>query len=117
MTEDDLLEAFVELFGLLGWRCYHVRRSDRALVQGKGGAGWPDIIAADPRTHRLVALELKSNVGMPTEDQLAWLSELRQHPTLEATIVRPATYDAAIDWIRGTGPMPSAVVVREESKR
>lgn len=112
MSEDALLEALLELLGLLGWRAYHVRRSDRAIIMGRGGAGWPDIIAAHPGTHRLIALELKSDIGIPTPDQLAWLLELRHHPTLEATIVRPATFDEAIAWIRGEGPMPAATVAR-----
>lgn len=110
MSEDELVSALLELFALTGWRAYHVRRSDRAIVMGLGGAGWPDIFAVNPDTHRIVVIEAKSDTGVPTPEQISWLYELRQHPTIEATIIRPATYDAAIAWIRGVGPMPDARV-------
>jgi hypothetical protein len=113
VTEDELLEALVQLLAICGWRTFHIRRSDLGIVQGKGGAGFPDVIAVYPETHRVIVFEAKSNVGLPTRDQLAWLSEFRQHPTLEATIVRPGSYDAAIAWIQGTGPMPDALLRAE----
>jgi hypothetical protein len=111
MTEDELLTALLELLALTGWRAYHVRRSDLAIVQGSGGAGFPDVIAAHPTGHRLIAFECKTDRGIPTPDQLQWLLEIRHHPTLEATIIRPSSYDQAIAWIRGTGPMPDARVI------
>lgn len=110
MSEDELLTALLELFALDGWRAYHVRRSDRAVIQGLGGDGFPDVIAVHALRSRLIALECKSDAGLPTPAQLEWLFALRAHPTIEATIVRPATYDEAIDWIRGLGPMPDARV-------
>ena len=111
MSEDELMTALLELLGLMGWRAYHVRRSDRAIVQGMGGLGFPDIVAIKPDRSRMLAIECKSDRGIPTPDQLAWLYAFRSLVTCEATIVRPATYDAAIAWIRGTGPMPDARVV------
>ena len=109
MTEDELLTGLLELFGLTGWRAYHVRRSDRATIQGAGGEGFPDVIAAHPASSRLVAIECKGDRGYPTPGQLAWLFAFRA-ASIEATIVRPATYDAAIAWIQGRGPMPDARV-------
>jgi hypothetical protein len=108
MTEDELLSGLLELMAYTGWRAYHVRRSDRAVVMGAGGRGFPDIVAFHPPSSRLVAIECKTDAGVPTPEQLAWLYGLRHHPTLEATIVRPASYDQAIAWLRGTGPMPDA---------
>lgn len=110
MTEDQLLVGILELLGLTGWRAYHVRRSDRAIVQGVGGAGFPDIVAGHPSSSRVVAIECKSDAGIPTPDQLIWLYLFRHLGTVEATIVRPATYDAALAWIQGLGPMPDARV-------
>lgn len=110
MSEDELLTALLELMALTGWRAYHVRRSDRAQIQGLGGDGFPDIIAVHADRSRLVAIECKSDIGLPTPAQLVWLTCLRQHPTIESTIVRPATYDAAIAWLQGIGPMPDARV-------
>lgn len=110
MTEDELLTGLLELLALTGWRAYHVRRSDRAITQGAGADGFPDVIAVRPDRSRLLAIECKSDNGLPTPAQLAWLFALRHHPTIEATIVRPSTYDEAIRWIQGLGPMPDARV-------
>lgn len=108
MSEEELLVGLLELLALSGWRAYHVRRSDRAIVQGSGGDGFPDVLAVKPAPgSRLIAIECKSDRGMPTPAQLAWLWAMREH-AVEATIVRPATYDAAIAWIQGRGPMPDA---------
>jgi hypothetical protein len=106
MTEDELLTGLLELLGLLGWRAYHVRRSDRAIIQGAGGSGFPDVLALAPGG-RMVAIECKSDRGIPTPDQISWLSAFRS-VGIEATVIRPATYDAAISWIRAKGPMPDA---------
>ena len=108
MAEDELLHALLELLALCGWRAYHVRPSDPSEVLCLGSDGFPKIIAVHPLLHRLVAIECAPDRTLPSTGQLAWLLELRHHPTLEATIVRPGTYDAAIDWIRGRGPMPDA---------
>jgi len=110
MTEDELLVGLLELMGLTGWRAYHVRRSDRAILMGGGADGFPDIIGVHPDRSRMVAIELKVDSGLPTPAQLVWLAAMRQHPTLEVTIVRPSTYDAAIAWLQGIGPMPDARV-------
>ena len=56
---------------------------------------------------RMIAFECKSDRGVPTPDQIAWLAGFRAL-LVESTIVRPATYDAAIAWIRGQGSMPDA---------
>lgn len=105
VTEDELLEALLELVGLTGWRAYHVRRSDRALVQGRGGGGFPDIVAVERDGSRIVAIECKAELGTATYDQLAWLRAFRR-AGIEATIVRPSSYDRAIDWLRGRDAMP-----------
>jgi hypothetical protein len=111
MSEDELLAGLLELFAFTGWRAYHVRRSDRAVVMGAGGPGFPDIVAVHPETHRVVVIEAKTDRGVPTPAQLAWILAFRHHPTIEATIVRPATYDDAIRWIRGAGAMPRAATI------
>ena len=110
MTEEELLVGLLELLGLTGFRAYHVRRSDRAIVQGSGGDGFPDIIAVHPERGRLLAIECKTDRGYPTPAQLSWLGALRRLALIEATIVRPSTYDEAIAWIQGLGPMPDARV-------
>jgi len=110
MTEDELLVGLLELMSLTGWRAYHVRRSDRAILMGRGADGFPDIVGVHIGRSRLVAIECKTDNGLPTPAQLEWLAAMRQHPTCEATIIRPATYDDAIAWLQGLGPMPDARV-------
>lgn len=50
---------------------YHIARSDRAAATS---LGFPDWILARPG--RVVALELKSRVGKPTPQQLAWVAAM-----------------------------------------
>ena len=57
MSEAQLSAAIVELAELLGWRVFTVRRSDRAIVASRTGAGFPDLVMV--RSGRLLAVELK----------------------------------------------------------
>ena len=75
MTEDALKRAVIECAELFGWRVFSIRRSDRALVQGKTGKGFPDVLAV--RREVLLAAELKSTRGRLTLEQLAWREALR----------------------------------------
>lgn len=111
LTEDELLAGLLELLGLSGWYVFHVPRSERDPIGDE--SGFPDIMAVHRERHRCIAIVAASNLGYPTPQQLAWLLELREHPTLEATVVRPASYDAALAWIVGNGPMPTAEVRQE----
>lgn len=74
MTEDQLKANVIELAEWLGYRVYSIRRSDRALVQGRTGKGWPDLFMV--RHGRAIAAELKSARGRLTKSQWGWLEEL-----------------------------------------
>ena len=43
-SERQLSAAVVELAEVLGWRVYTVRRSDKAIVASRMGAGFPDFV-------------------------------------------------------------------------
>lgn len=105
-TEEELLEALLELLRLMGWRAHRIDRN---------GDGLPDLFATHPGNHRLLVVACESDLGIPTAERLAWLFAFRNHPTIETTIIRPGTYDAAIAWIAGTGPMPEARVLRVQA--
>lgn len=109
MNADAVLTALLELLGLSGWRVCHIPGTARELVIGADGDGFPDIVALHPSGRMLVMVCLP-DLGIPTPAQLAWIFGFRSL-AIEATIIRPGTYDGALGWIRGIGPMPDARVV------
>jgi len=93
MSEDDLLVGLMEAMLISGWRCTHVRRSDRALTMGS--PGWPDIAATPPHGGPLLVIEAKSDTGSVSDDQARWLVALAQGGTTTA-LIRPSGYDRAV---------------------
>ena len=76
---------------LMGWRTYHTydgRRSD---------AGFPDLVLV--RRPRVVWAELKAERGKTTDDQRAWLDELRACGQ-EVHIWRPSHWRAIEEALR-----------------
>lgn len=69
---------------MLGWRCYHTLRS-----QGSE-PGYPDWTLI---RERVVWLELKTEKGVVSDAQVAWLTALR-NAGAEAYIVRPRHLEA-----------------------
>lgn len=91
MTEDELLQGITDALTIAGWRWFHVRRSDLAVVQGH--QGWPDVFAVHPLRPRVaLVMELKTATGQLTGDQGAWIALLRL-AGLEAVVIRPDDYD------------------------
>lgn len=96
MSEAQLSAAIVELAELLGWRVFTVRRSDRAIVASRTGAGFPDLVMV--RSGRLLAVELKRARAKPTAEQYTWLAALGGCPGVEVDVWRPAQWhDGAIE--------------------
>jgi len=98
--ENDLLTQLIDpetgLATMLGWEVVHFRpaktkRGWRTPVQGSLGVGWPDLILARPP--RLIAAELKSDVGKVTEDQRRVLAVLGACG-LEVHVWHPRDLDA-----------------------
>lgn len=113
MTEDELLTGVTDTLTLGGWRWQHIRRSDRALVQGH--PGFPDVVAAHPdkplkcgecgagvdrMTGGVIAIECKSATGRATPDQIDWLALLEAGGWV-GTILRPQHFDQAVAWLLG----------------
>ena len=80
MTERQLQDAVVELARLLGWRLFHTFDSR------KSEAGFPDLCLV--RRGRLIFAELKTEVGVASQSQTAWLEDLSRTPA-EVFIWRP----------------------------
>lgn len=97
MTEDQLLQGVTDALTAYRWRWSHARRSDKALMMGHQGV--PDIIAA--RNGRVLLIELKSETGVLSPDQLAWMAEM-PHPgyALTALVLRPSGYDRFLEELR-----------------
>jgi hypothetical protein len=94
MSEADLLTGICEALTLGGWVWTHIRRSDGITV---GNAGLPDIIAAHHGRTFMLAWELKADRGTVSVDQYRWLHALGPcHPTVDARVIRPQLYDAAL---------------------
>lgn len=91
MSEEELLGAVLEWARYTRWMAYHVRRSDRAIVQGD--AGFPDIVLVRPP--RLLFVELKAENGRLAPLQVQWQDALKRCPSIEHMVWRPS------DWRTG----------------
>ena len=110
MTEDELLNATLDLARLRGWLCHHVRplrRADgswRTAVQGD--SGYPDLtMTRDPIAFapgRLLFVELKSSRA-PRElpaDQQRWRDTLLEAGGCEVYVWRPSDWHSGwIEWV------------------
>ena len=68
-SERDFVQKVVSLFRLCGWRIYHTWNSLHSEP------GFPDLIAL--KGHRMVVAEAKSQKGVVTEAQQAWLDAFK----------------------------------------
>lgn len=115
MTEDDLLLGITDALTIAGWTWTHARRSDQARLMGSSGV--PDLIAVSEHRRTLLAWELKAATGRPTYEQVAWLRGLGAVRTVDARLVYPKDYDAAVSQIlRGDVPGLRCVVCGRETE-
>lgn len=87
MTERELQDAVAELAELFNWKFYHTHTSKHSA------AGYPD--CALVRDGRLVYAELKTQAGVVSAAQAAWLDALARVPGVVAEVWRPE------DWHSG----------------
>jgi hypothetical protein len=74
LTEAEFQRAVTDLAAILGWSFVHFRpaqtaRGWRTPVEGPLGQGWPDLILASPMRRRVLAVELKRELGAVSADQ------------------------------------------------
>jgi hypothetical protein len=84
-SEKQFAQQVVHLARIRGWRIYHPWNSMHSP------AGFPDLCMV--RLARVVFVELKSDKGKATPDQLAWLTDLDATGKVEAYLWRP------VDWM------------------
>lgn len=86
MTEDELLAAVRQMATTFHWACYHTHDSRRSE------AGFPDLVLCRPP--RLVLVELKTQAGSATRDQIAWAGLLNACPQVEHYFFRPSHWSS-----------------------
>lgn len=99
MREDELQSEVEYLAERNGWRFFHVRKSQVRQghhVTNTSVSGVPDLFMVRPPL--LLVLELKSQSGRASIEQLDWITDL-QHcgPGVEAYVVRPADWPHLFD--------------------
>ncbi len=100
ISEADFQRQVVELARRLGWmtcHTYRTRTAKGAWRTSTTAVGYPDLTLLHPGKRRLVFLELKTDKGKPTAEQLAWIVGLQSVPGVEAYIVHPAEWDDVVD--------------------
>lgn len=104
MSEDDFLIGLIGdgrrpgALQLGGYFVHHIRRAD--LAQQMGDPGFPDIVAVNLATGRLLVLELKDVDGTYEPGQREWLEGFRA-AGVDTRTVRPADYDALVHELVG----------------
>lgn len=103
VTEADFQRQVVQLAAILGYETLHIRRS----IGRRGGKagwqtttsidGWPDLLLWRPG--RMIAAELKSDTGKPTDAQLRVLASLAA-AGMETHLWRPADLDTIAETLR-----------------
>jgi len=90
-TERAFQNEVVRYARMMGWRLYHTHDSRRSE------AGFPDLVLV--RRPRLVWAELKSERGRLTDDQRAWIEELRACGQ-EVHVWRPSNWMIVAETLR-----------------
>ena len=95
VSETEFQRAVVDYLNMCGWRHLHVRKSMGRRNGTEGWQtttsikGWPDLLAWKPG--RIVAIELKSDTGRATPEQLDVLASLSA-AGVETFIWRPSDW-------------------------
>jgi hypothetical protein len=98
-SEAAFQRAVIELARMQGWRVGHIHDSRRQVAPGrfvgdKDAAGIPDLLLV--RDSRLLAIELKTDKGRLTDEQVAWMHALDVAETVEAAVWRPKMWDGVV---------------------
>src|SRR5207248_11253266 len=87
--EKSFMGQVIRLAKLRGWMVYHTHDSRRSA------SGFPDLVLCRPS--RLIFVELKSEKGKPTMEQIEWLDALSGTGT-EVFLWRPSDLER-VAWI------------------
>lgn len=93
VLERDFQAQVLELLKLNRWVSYHTHDSRRST------AGFPDIVALHPASGDRLVMELKTEKGRATPEQLQWLAHF-EACGIEAQLYRPSMIDDIIKRVR-----------------
>ncbi len=109
LTEREWQQQVTELAELCGWQWAHWRAARtehgwRTPVSGTIGAGFVDLILIHPRRRQLLFVELKSDAGRLSDEQLGVHDVLRQ-AGLDVDVWHPRDWDQVVAALHepGTG--------------
>ena len=106
MSEATWQEQLLDLAHLLGWRHRHVRRSigkGKKWTTATNVKGWPDAVLWSERQQRIIFVELKSETGKPTPEQVEVLASLEKAGQ-EVYLWRPSDLETAKAILQGPRP-------------
>jgi hypothetical protein len=102
ISEKDFQKSVIDLARVLGYKAAHfrgvrVQRKDGSVyyqtpVQADG-AGFPDLVLTHKEKKRTLFIELKSEKGIVSPEQLAWLETLAANEGVEVYTLRPSEYE------------------------
>lgn len=101
VLEKDLQASIVKFLQEQGYKVLIIRRARQqrqgtdswTTAFGANGKGWPDCFAVNPEAkYKTIALELKTDTGKATPEQVDWLLTLSKCGILTG-IVTPATWE------------------------
>ena len=96
VTENELLQTVLEMAEALGYVVYHVL--EQSHYAKRTAKGFPDLVMCRDqdldrgRDARMIVMELKSQLGKVSDDQLRWLDYFRQFG-IENYLIRPSDLD------------------------
>lgn len=107
ISEAQFLTQVLDLAKVYGYFRVHFRPAKtahgwRTALSGDG-VGFPDVLLAHEDRGRLIAAELKSEVGKATEAQLQWLAILAACG-VETFLWRPSMLVEIAEILQGSGP-------------
>lgn len=91
VPERAFQQTIVELLDALGWASCHTYplQTRHGWRTGTTAKGWPDLVAL--RGSYVVAIEVKSDTGRATAEQVAWLRRFAELDAGRAWLVDPST--------------------------
>lgn len=88
--EREFHSSITDLLTMLGWASCHTYplQTRHGWRTGTTATGWPDLVAL--RGPYVVAIEVKSDTGKPTDDQLVWLARFAALDSGRGWLVDPS---------------------------
>ena len=94
-TEAQFQKAVIELAELHGWRVFHAVGGEHQKRQNATATGWPDLAMVHEKRGLFFVVELKTNEGRPTTEQMAWMDAL-EAAQVDVELWRPNQWSSIV---------------------